>query len=238
MTPETAPKRADLHRPRRRRVRARRRPRRRAAREHLRAKAGGEEPVLPRRRADRRHRGPGGLGQELPLQYDGYQRTGRRSAAHALRRQRGDARARPTQADPRSVVAQSRLEEDPRLKTMWAGYAFAVGLPRGARPRLHARGPDLHRAAAGGEAARHLLHCHASVYVPYQEARRRRPDQGLRGDEPDAVLAEARKLVKHPVACIDCHDPQTMAAARHAARRSSRASARSRRPRRASRTTT
>ena len=26
----------------------------------------------------------------------------------------------PTQADPRSVVAQSRLEEDPRLKTMWA----------------------------------------------------------------------------------------------------------------------
>ena len=22
--------------------------------------------------------------------------------------------------------------------------------------------------------------------------------------------AEARKLVKHPVACIDCHDPQTM----------------------------
>ena len=31
----------------------------------------------------------------------------------------------PTQADPRSVVAQSRLEEDPRLKTMWAGYAFA-----------------------------------------------------------------------------------------------------------------
>jgi Cytochrome c552 len=31
----------------------------------------------------------------------------------------------PSQADPRSVVAQSRLEEEPRLKTRWAGYAFA-----------------------------------------------------------------------------------------------------------------
>ena len=31
----------------------------------------------------------------------------------------------PTEADPRSVVAQSRLDEDPRLRTMWAGYAFA-----------------------------------------------------------------------------------------------------------------
>ena len=31
----------------------------------------------------------------------------------------------PTQADPRSIVAQSRLEEDPRLKLMWAGYAFS-----------------------------------------------------------------------------------------------------------------
>lgn len=32
----------------------------------------------------------------------------------------------PTEADPRWVVAQSKLEEDPRLKTMWAGYAFAT----------------------------------------------------------------------------------------------------------------
>jgi nitrite reductase (cytochrome c-552) len=31
----------------------------------------------------------------------------------------------PTKADPRTVVAQSWLEEDPRLKIIWAGYAFA-----------------------------------------------------------------------------------------------------------------
>ena len=31
----------------------------------------------------------------------------------------------PSQSDPRSIVAQSKLEQDPRLKIMWAGYAFA-----------------------------------------------------------------------------------------------------------------
>ena len=30
-----------------------------------------------------------------------------------------------TEADPRTSVAQSRLEEDPRLVTFWAGYAFS-----------------------------------------------------------------------------------------------------------------
>jgi len=32
----------------------------------------------------------------------------------------------PTQADPRSVVARSKLQEDPRLQTIWAGYAFSA----------------------------------------------------------------------------------------------------------------
>ena len=32
----------------------------------------------------------------------------------------------PTQADPRSVVARSNVEEDPGLKAMWQGYAFAT----------------------------------------------------------------------------------------------------------------
>jgi nitrite reductase (cytochrome c-552) len=53
------------------------------------------------------------------------------------------------------------------------------------------------------------LHCHASVYTAYKE-------QG--GGDLMAGFAkvnampyeEARELVNHPVACIDCHDPQTM----------------------------
>jgi nitrite reductase (cytochrome c-552) len=115
----------------------------------------------------------------------------------------------PTKADPRSVVAQSRIEEDPRLKTMWAGYAFAKDFPRGTRARLHARRSDLHRAPAGGETAGTCLHCHASVAVPYKKAG---DGDLMKGFEKfnQMPFAEARKLVTHPVACIDCHDPTTM----------------------------
>ena len=62
-------------------------------------------------------------GKNFPLQYDGYLKT-----TDQVRTRYGGSEAEPrtpTQADPRSIVAQSRLEEDPRLKTMWAGYAFS-----------------------------------------------------------------------------------------------------------------
>ena len=67
---------------------------------------------------------PAVWGKNFPLQYDGYLRT-----VDQQRTRYGGSEAvprSPTEADPRSIVAQSRLEEDPRLKTMWAGYAFAV----------------------------------------------------------------------------------------------------------------
>src|SRR6187455_492329 len=67
---------------------------------------------------------PAVWGKNFPQQYDGYRRT-----VDQVRTRYGGSEAvprTPTEADPRSVVSQSRLEEDPRLKTMWAGYAFAV----------------------------------------------------------------------------------------------------------------
>ena len=67
---------------------------------------------------------PATWGKNFPLQYDAYLRTvdqqrTRYGGSEALPRS-------PTEADPRSVVSQERIEEDPRLRTMWAGYAFAV----------------------------------------------------------------------------------------------------------------
>src|SRR3712207_4501781 len=62
-------------------------------------------------------------GKNFPMQYDGYRRT-----VDQVRTRYGGSEAlphTPTQADPRSVVSQSRLQDDPRLKTMWAGYAFS-----------------------------------------------------------------------------------------------------------------
>ena len=67
---------------------------------------------------------PAVWGQNFPLEYDGYRRT-----VDQVRTRFGGSEGvqrTPTAADPRTIVAQSRLEEDPRLKTMWSGYAFAV----------------------------------------------------------------------------------------------------------------
>src|SRR5512145_1003393 len=62
-------------------------------------------------------------GKNFPLQYDAYRRT-----VDQQRTRYGGSEAlphTPTDADPRSIVAQSRLEDDPRLRQFWAGYAFA-----------------------------------------------------------------------------------------------------------------
>lgn len=146
-------------------------------------------------------------GRNFPLQYDGYTRT-----VDQVRTRYGGSEAvarTPTSADPRSIVAQSRLEEDPRLKTMWAGYAFSRDFreERGHAYMLADQTFTERQQAASQPGA--CMHCHASVYVPYRilgggdlvkgfEAMNRMP------------YVEARRLVTHPVACIDCHAPDTM----------------------------
>jgi nitrite reductase (cytochrome c-552) len=115
----------------------------------------------------------------------------------------------PSDVDPRSVVAQSRLEEDPRLKIMWAGYAFAKDFRE---ERGHAYMLDDQTFTERQRVTKQrgtCLNCHASMYVAYMNAGGGDLVKGF-----DALnrmpYPEARKLVKHPVACIDCHDPQTM----------------------------
>src|SRR6187401_3538726 len=146
-------------------------------------------------------------GKNFPLQYDAYLRT-----VDQVRTKYGGSEAlphTPTQADPRSVVAQSRLEEDPRLKTMWAGYAFAKEFRE---ERGHAYMLDDQTYTERQQAAKQpgtCLHCHASIKVPYTKAG---DGDLMKGFEKinQMPFAEARKLVTHPVACIDCHDPKTM----------------------------
>jgi nitrite reductase (cytochrome c-552) len=53
------------------------------------------------------------------------------------------------------------------------------------------------------------MHCHASVYVPYKKLGGGNLIAGFERMN-QMPYPEARKLVSHPVACIDCHDPQTM----------------------------
>jgi nitrite reductase (cytochrome c-552) len=150
---------------------------------------------------------PAVWGKNFPLQYDAYLRT-----VDQVRTRFGGSEAlprTPTAADPRSIVAESRLEEDPRLETMWAGYAFAVDFRE---ERGHAYMLDDQTFTERQRAAKQpgtCLHCHASMYVPYKKAGGGDLIKGFEKLNP-MPYAEARKLVTHPVACIDCHDPQSM----------------------------
>src|SRR5262245_49187668 len=150
---------------------------------------------------------PAVWGKNFPLQYDDYRRTVDQQRTR-YGGSEGEPRT-PTGADPRSVVAQSRIEEDPRLKTMWAGYAFAKDFRE---ERGHAYMLEDQTYTERQQAAKQpgtCLHCHASIAVPYKKAG---DGDLIKGFEKlnQMPFAEARKLVTHPVACIDCHDPKTM----------------------------
>ena len=149
---------------------------------------------------------PAVWGKNFPSQYDGYRRT-----ADQVRTRYGGSEAlprTPTKADPRSVVAQSRLEEDPRLKIMWAGYAFAKDF-REERGHAYMLDDQTYTERQQVKQPGTCLHCHASTVVPYRKAG---DGDMIKGFEKinQMSFAEARKLVTHPVSCIDCHDPTTL----------------------------
>jgi nitrite reductase (cytochrome c-552) len=146
-------------------------------------------------------------GRNFPLQYDGYKKT-----VDQVRTRFGGSEAvprTPTAADPRSVVAQSRLEADPRLKTIWAGYAFSKDFREERGHAYMLQDQELTERQHFAKQPGTCLHCHASVYVPYKRAG---GGDLIKGFEKlnQMPYFEARKLVTHPVTCIDCHDPKTM----------------------------
>jgi nitrite reductase (cytochrome c-552) len=146
-------------------------------------------------------------GKNFPLQYDDYRKT-----VDQVRTRYGGSEGEPhtpSKADPRSVVAQSRLQEDSRLRDFWAGYAFAQDFRE---ERGHAYMLDDQEFTERQRVTKQpgtCLHCHASLYVPYK-----RVGNGdlIKGFETLNAMPyfEARKYVKHPVSCIDCHDPENM----------------------------
>jgi nitrite reductase (cytochrome c-552) len=158
---------------------------------------------------------PAQWGKNFPRQYDAYLKT-----AEKYSTKYGGAGS--------EALPKSRIQEDPRLVTIFDGYAFAIdfNLRRG-----HAYMLDDQRNTKRVTERKQpgsCLHCHASNTVAFREL-------GLQGGAPGTLdeafttpnaqaqlmagfeamcklpYGEATKLVKHPVACIDCHDPKNMA---------------------------
>ena len=151
---------------------------------------------------------PAVWGKNFPLQYDAYLRT-----VDQQRTKYGGSEAlphAPTEADPRSVVAQSRLDEDPRLKRMWAGYAFAVDFRKKRGHAYMLEDQTLTQRVQEFKQPGTCIHCHGSVYVPYRKAGGGDLIKGFEHYNQMPYL-EARKDFTHPIGCIDCHDPSTMA---------------------------
>ncbi|MGH7677782.1 MAG: ammonia-forming cytochrome c nitrite reductase subunit c552 [Gemmatimonadaceae bacterium] len=146
-------------------------------------------------------------GKNFPLQYDSYRRT-----VDQVRTRYGGSEAlphTPTQADPRSVLAQSRLTEDPRLRQLWAGYAFATDFREERGHAYMLDDQEFTRRQIVTKQPGTCLNCHASMYAAYRRVGEGDP---VRGFERINALSydEARKNVTHPVSCVDCHDPNTM----------------------------
>jgi nitrite reductase (cytochrome c-552) len=151
---------------------------------------------------------PAVWGKNFPMQYDKYLRT-----VDMKRTRYGGSEAMPhspTEADPRSIVARSKLEEDPRLREVWAGYAFSKDYRE---RRGHAYMLEDQTFTERQRVAKQpgtCLNCHASMYTVYKTLGKGDLTKGFEAINRMPYF-EARKYAKHPVACIDCHEPATMA---------------------------
>ena len=158
---------------------------------------------------------PAQWGKNFPRQYDAYKRT-----------------AEPTGTKygggGSETLSPSKLEEDPRLETIFAGYAFSVDYRQ---RRGHAYMLTDQRETKRVQLPFHqpgsCLQCHSANTVAYRKVGL---ETGVPGTLDDPLISsngyaqlmagfekvcampyeEASKLVDHPVACIDCHDPNSM----------------------------
>jgi nitrite reductase (cytochrome c-552) len=135
---------------------------------------------------------PAEWGKNFPRQYDSYKRT----AENTSRRHGGSE-------------AISKLEEDPRLVRLFAGYPFSVDYRERRGHAFMLEDQDNTERVKKFKQPGACLHCHASIIPAY---RKEGGGDVMKGFEIVCAmpLTDARKLVGHPVSCTDCHDPQSM----------------------------
>lgn len=147
-------------------------------------------------------------GKNFPHQYDSYLKT-----ADINRTKYGGSEAVPhipTDKDPRATVAQQKLDEDPRLVTMWSGYAFSKDF-REERGHAYMLTDQIYTERQNVvKQPGTCLNCHASTYPIYKKLGNGDIMKGF--EEMNKIpYKDLVHMAKHPVSCIDCHDAGTMA---------------------------
>jgi nitrite reductase (cytochrome c-552) len=115
-----------------------------------------------------------------------------------------------------------KLDADPRWRIIFAGYAFSVDYRkyRGHAYMLNDQDQTL-RVKPPFKQPGSCLQCHSAIIPTYiaeglkagaPAGPEHREEQIQKGFEAVCAMsyADARKLVAHPVACIDCHEAATM----------------------------
>jgi len=150
---------------------------------------------------------PAVWGQNFPLQYDDYLKT-----ADMEQTRYGGSEAIPqfpTDEDPRNVVSKSKLETIPQLKRMWAGYAFSKDF-REERGHAYMLSDQIYTERQKVGQPGTCINCHASTYPAMKKLGEGDIVAGFEKLNSMPYM-EAKEHVTHPVACIDCHEAETMA---------------------------
>ena len=150
---------------------------------------------------------PAVWGKNFPDQYDAFMRTvdserTRFGGSEALPRE-------PTSDDPRTSVAPSKIEADPRLIRMWLGYAFSIDY-REKRGHAYMLDDQTFTGRQSRPQPGTCMSCHASNVTAWRSL----GDGDLESGAAKMFAmsyAEARTHVTQAISCIDCHDPKTMA---------------------------
>jgi len=139
-------------------------------------------------------------GRNWPKQYDQYKRN-------ALS-------ARPDGQGGSESLPPQKAKEFPWLTTIYQGYAFAIDYreARGHAYMLYDQEvTERHKVRQTGS----CLHCHASVMPVYRELGNGDAMAGFEKSREFSYKDLNAKLHEmghaHPVSCVDCHDPDTMA---------------------------
>jgi nitrite reductase (cytochrome c-552) len=148
-------------------------------------------------------------GQNWPWEYDSYLKTATPTTTRYGGRGPGASDAGP---------AAQKLDRDPWLKRIFAGYAFALDY-RDRRGHFYALfDQEQTRRVTERNQPGACLHCHAANLALYRFAGKGDVMKGFEtvsgmpyGDAHDMKDDTGRPLVQHSISCADCHDPKTMA---------------------------
>jgi nitrite reductase (cytochrome c-552) len=145
---------------------------------------------------------PAKWGKNWPLQYDGYRRTQlptkTRFGGH------GGSEALPEQ----------KIERDPWLKRMFLGYAFSIDY-RDRRGHAYMLTDQEATKRLSKPQSGSCLHCHGSIIPLYRSLGGGDVMRGFEESYKFSYQELSKKLHDsghaHPVSCVDCHDPSSMA---------------------------